>query len=175
MKKDKKYEHFVSELQRLIDIDQSARSDPNIIRDGLDKVNKQINPEIKKLIAEYDFPTISKVGKQGSQNAFCLVQHQVEDLEFQKEFLLQAEGLPETEYVGVWYALLFDRVAVNSGLLQRFGTQCITKDGVTEIEPLEFSELETNKLRKEYNIIPYSLEEYRILMNGDDSVLDKYL
>ena len=46
-------------------------------------IDKQNNAELKRIIREYGWPTISLVGKKASSNAWLLAQHADKDQKFQ--------------------------------------------------------------------------------------------
>jgi hypothetical protein len=76
------------------------------------------------LLAEYDWIDIHRFGPRVSSAAWLMVQHADHNLELQKLALSRME--PYLENGGVDkgnFAFLWDRVAVNSGKKQRYGTQ----------------------------------------------------
>jgi len=82
--------------------------------------------EMKKIITKYGWPTISKVGELASNEAWLLVQHCDHDIKFQKsclKILKKEVGAGEVSIKNVAY--LDDRVRMNSGKPQLYGTQII--------------------------------------------------
>jgi len=78
---------------------------------------------LKQLLAGRDWFKLSEVGARAAGSAFSIVQHS-DDLAFQREVLKKMEPLVGTdELTGESYALLYDRVAVQDGRPQRFGSQ----------------------------------------------------
>lgn len=75
------------------------------------------NTAIVRLIERYGYPARALVGKRALQAFWLLVQHQDDDL------LLQEDCLAHCDFEPKEHALLSDRVAVNSGRKQTFGTQ----------------------------------------------------
>lgn len=70
-----------------------------------------------ELIKKYGYPTQKKIGMEGMKKFWLLVQHQDDNLELQKECLKHCDfALPEKAH-------LTDRILVNSGKPQRYGTQ----------------------------------------------------
>lgn len=79
---------------------------------------------LRKIIQTFGFPAWDCVGKTGAHKFWLLVQHQDSHVEFQKEVLhLMELELVKNKVSPVDYAYLVDRVKVNSGELQVYGTQ----------------------------------------------------
>lgn len=103
-----------------------AKKDQNMRRSGewdflVDKKNTE---ELKKIIKKYGWPDISLVGKVGSMDAWLIAQHADRDLKFQKLCLkLMEKKLTEGSIEPQYFPYLKDRVLVNSGKPQIFGTQ----------------------------------------------------
>ncbi len=112
---------------------------------------------MKNLIKEIGLPTISKVGKVASYNAWLLVQHSP-DLEFQKEYLkLLKENRNDINLANIAY--LEDRVLMYEKKPQLYGTQFSTdkKTGKPKLYKIH-NKKSVNKKRKEYSL--GILEEY---------------
>jgi hypothetical protein len=120
--KNNKLAKYIIELAK---VDQGARSlrfekpelvkgIPNYLVYTIDGVN---NPRIKKIINDFGYPTQKLIGKQAMDSFYILVQHQDFDLELQKECLKNCDFQPK------YMAHLTDRVLVNSGKKQIYGTQ----------------------------------------------------
>jgi hypothetical protein len=128
-------------LKHLFDVDQKARSAyirPRPAEWGpearqyfqrklanriiaLDRAN---TAELKELLRQYRWFTISEFGKDVEGYAWLLVQHSDRDAAFQQEVLgILSDLLPKGETDPGHYANLWDRVARNTGKLQRYGTQ----------------------------------------------------
>lgn len=95
---------------------------------------------MRELLETYDWIDIHRFGGAISSHAWILVQHADDHPDFQALALARME--PYLENNGVKkddYAYLFDRVAVNHGRKQRYGTQpdwkC--KNGKMQLKPLE--------------------------------------
>lgn len=113
---------------------------------------------LKKLIHEIGWIDLRRFGKEGSGNAIILAQHS-------GELPLMVAILPfvEKEYKGagddsVMYAILYDRLQLNLGRKQRYGTQ-VGKDseGNPVVLPLENAS-KVEQFRKEIGLPP--LTEY---------------
>lgn len=112
---------------------------------------------LKKIIELHGWLTIDKFGKQADSQAWLLVQHADDHLEFQKSCLhLLEKALQEKQTSPANYAYLYDRVALSSeeyGYKQRYGTQlCMTDDGQFIIRSYEGSLEDVDKRRQEVGL-----------------------
>lgn len=119
--------------------------------------------ELKGLLAVHRWFTVSEFGKEADKNAWLLVQHADRDLAFQKQVLEVLTGLyPTGETNPSNYAYLWDRVAVNSGELQRYGTQGKCAEvGRWEPHPVEAPTEDLEKRRSAVGL--QTMAEYREL------------
>lgn len=83
---------------------------------------------LKEIVNENGWPTISKVGIEGSHNAWLLIQHADHDVEFQEYCLKLMLEIPKEEIDPHDIAYLTDRIAVNKGQYQTYGTQFVQDD-----------------------------------------------
>lgn len=100
-------------------------------RRKLAKIDSQNAKKIKVIIKNYGWPKISEFGEYTARNTWLLVQHMDSDVQFQAKILAQMKDLLDSnEVINADYALLFDRVQVNSGKLQLYGSQggCVGKE-----------------------------------------------
>ncbi|MCH7944673.1 MAG: hypothetical protein IIC73_01470 [Armatimonadetes bacterium] len=119
----------------------------------VDKVNRE---RLKEIIAEHGWPTYDMVGTEAARAAWLVVQHSDRDVEFQKKCLALMEPLVEKSQVGKSdFAYLWDRVAVNSGKKQRYGSQIEKKDGKWQPKPVEDPK-NLDKRRAEVGLSPMS-------------------
>lgn len=75
------------------------------------------NYRIKDIIKNYGYPTQKMIGAKGMSDFWLLIQHQDYDLKLQEECSKNCDFSPENK------AYLVDRILVNNGLKQRYGTQ----------------------------------------------------
>jgi len=88
---------------------------------GVDEANTRW---LKGQVDQNGWFTVSKYGRDADMAALLLVQHADRDVAFQTDMLKILEPLvPAGETAKTNYAYLHDRVAVNSGRPQRYGTQ----------------------------------------------------
>jgi hypothetical protein len=103
-------------------------------------VDAAATASMRQLLDTWDWIDRHRFGATASKHAWLLVQHADDHPDFQALALERMH--PYLENGGVRaadYAYLWDRVAVNSGRLQRYGTQPIweCRDGRLELHPLE--------------------------------------
>lgn len=117
---------------------------------------------LKPLVLKHGFPTIAQVGEQGVSHAWTLVQHADSDLAFQEKVLhelasrLQSGGIGKSEY-----ALLTDRVRVDQGKPQVYGSQFALKHGKLVLSPLEDPQ-HVDRRRATMGMMP--LADYRCVL-----------
>lgn len=103
------------------------------------RVDAENLPQIKRIIEVHKgLPMPSQVGADGVSAAWLLVQHADSDPAFQAQVLARIESrVGHGGVTGHDFALLTDRVLVNQGKPQRYGSQLVAKDGVWVPKPLE--------------------------------------
>jgi hypothetical protein len=159
-----------SELLRRVEQDQAIRNE--LISKGVRNPDKAIlarmqaidtaNTErMKAIVRQYSWPGPELVGRDGAEAAFLLVQHA--DHAFQKEMLpLVEKAYRSGALSGQSYALLLDRVLVDEGKPQVYGTQAKRieewKGQEPVLAPIE-DEANVDKRRAEVGLPP--LSEYR--------------
>ena len=121
------FELFAQEIRTMLEKDQDMRkraleNNGVIESEEDDKIDAQNTERMKEIIRQIGWPTISKVGKEVSDMAELLVRHADHDVEFQKQCLqLMKEAKGDVDQINL--AFLEDRVRVNEGRLQLYGTQ----------------------------------------------------
>jgi hypothetical protein len=119
---------------------------------------------LKEQIRLHGWPSPAKVGKAAGNAAFLIVQHAVHDPAFQRMMLdTITRAFERGEVDGQSYALLHDRVSVQSGGRQRYGTQARIEGTHLVFEPMEDS-LRVDSLRATVGLP--SLEVYRRTMDS---------
>jgi len=128
-------------------------------------VDSKHTARMKEIVAEYGWPTKSMVGEQGATAAWLLVQHADADPKFQRHCLaLMKKAAPE-EVSPKNLAYLTDRVLVNEGKNQLYGTQFFLEDGKMVPQPID-DEANLDERRKEAGLMPMS--EYTKHMTNHD-------
>lgn len=154
------YPEIATEITVMYNADQDMRikaeKDDSIWDETMDPRN---TARMKKIVEQIGWPTISKVGEKASGDAWLLVQHADRDVEFQKHCLGLMKAEPAGEVAMHDIAYLEDRVRVNSGRPQLYGTQFRWESNkpIQDIEDLEHVE----ERRKEMglNTLAENLEE----------------
>jgi hypothetical protein len=119
---------------------------------------------IKQILKQNGFPGYNLIGKECSGHYFLLVQHSDFDVAFQKKALkLMKKQVDKNNASGQSYAYLIDRISLNTGKAQIYGTQVIMGRD-TKIKPcIDIDNLD--KRRKSVGLIP--IKEY--LKNCNDT------
>ncbi len=139
------------ELLQLAKLDQSVRIGKDVdhrdqaIQEKMRSIDTSNLSRLKEILQKYGWPGPGLVGNDGAEAAFLIVQHA--DYAFQKKMLPQIRR----EYLagrlpGSNYALLLDRVLVNEGKAQIYGTQ------VKHIEQWNGNEPVLKPIRDEANV-----------------------
>lgn len=161
----------------ILELSQMVKADQDAIRIAIEATQTQERKEankrkeellqthtnrLKKIMGEHGFPGFNLVGAEGSHDFWLLVQHSDHDLKFQQAVLAKMKEEVDRKNANAEnYAYLFDRVAKNSGQLQRYGTQVTYSEREQAIPlPLEESKL-VNRRRASTGLGP--IEEY---LNG---------
>lgn len=109
----------------------------------MEEVHRRHNARIRDIIAAHGWPGKSLVGQDGCRAAGFIVQHAILDPELQRRCVgLLSEAVERGEAEGFMLALLTDRVLIQEGRLQIYGTQYIGAPG-GGVEPLPIAEPET--------------------------------
>jgi hypothetical protein len=99
--------------------------------------DERLTSELKQIIHEKGWPTISLVGLRASQDAALILMHSP-DHDFQRQLIPELQQLAESEkIVGSDIAILVDKVLVADGKPQRFGTQFSISNGHARMDPVE--------------------------------------
>lgn len=139
---------------------------------GYDKVSRKITItdslnffSIKKIFQQHGYPGYNLVDTVSSHNFWLLVQHADRHLDFQDSVVSQMKIEMEKENASQSdYAYLVDRVMINKGELQIYGSQMKLNDSSTSFEPKPVVEPSLLNERRKSVGLP-SIEEYIDLMN----------
>lgn len=125
-----------------------------------EQMNEGYHPEMEKLhlknaavlddiISQIGYPTETKVGKEGSDAAWLIIQHAISAPAFMERCLtLLKKAVDDGEANPIGLAYLSDRVAVYREKVQLYGTQ-FDWDENGELNPQPFDNLvEVNRRRK---------------------------
>jgi hypothetical protein len=145
------------------DEQERKKSNPALAKEAYEiavrmgKVDKANLQRLKEVVAEHGWPGRSLVGADGARAAWLFVQHADSDVAFQRRCLDLVLRLRRGEVDPELVAFLTDRVLVNEGKKQRYGTMLRREDGKLVPKPIE-DEANVDKRRGELGLPP--LEEY---------------
>ena len=132
-------------------------------------INARNRKRLKAIFDEFGFPTKAMVGKDAMQGIFLMIQHADGDKEWQKSQLANIEqAVKKGDMDGQSYAYLYDRIKINSGEKQRYGTQFSNVDPLTETVVLADTEnLEDLDIRRmEVGMMPIEMYKKFMLKNS---------
>lgn len=128
------YPERAAELRRMAEADQAMRRSGTVDSSA----DREHARRLKEIIQAIGWPTTSKVGQEASHQAWLLAQHADHDPAFQQECLRLMQEAPEGEVQQSDLAYLEDRVRVNGGRLQLYGTQFhVDEHGEYHPRPIE--------------------------------------
>jgi hypothetical protein len=168
--KDRLYTSIALEIKDMYGKDQAMReralANDGIVAEGEDEMVDKINTaRLKEIIVQIGWSNVSKVGKEASLDASLLVRHADQDVDFQKQCLDLMKKEPASEVSQIEIAYLEDRVRVNEGRPQVYGTQFYGEGEAYGPRPIEDVE-HVDERRKSLGMD--SLAEYR------ERLIEKY-
>ena len=132
-----RFPHIALELKNMVAIDQDMRIRSQTEGYWDETVDEKHAQRMKEIILEIGWPTVSKVGKDGAHNAWLLIQHADHDVNFQAQCLQSMKDMLIDEVAKTDIAYLEDRVRINQGRGQLYGTQFRQENGTHIPEPIE--------------------------------------
>lgn len=152
---------LLNELQLMCQKDQEARfkmiNSENFDEEVI-KVDHEHLPALKVIVDKFGWPGFQLVGEEGAECMWLLIQHCDEDVEFQKQcLLLLEEAVGKKDVPKRHLAYLKDRVLVNAGKDQIYGTQLQIINGRARLSPVEDPQ-NLDKRREEMDLC--SIDEY---------------
>lgn len=158
-------QELVNELKRMAKIDQIAAYIPqgkykklsaqewNLFKDSVFTTHQK---RIKEIFNKNGFVGFDLAGKEGSSNFWLLVQHSDHDPEFQKEVLKKMKiEVDKGNAQASSYGLLVDRVKLNTGEKQIYGTQVAYNLKTGQAYPRKLADSATvNSRRKSIGLEP---------------------
>jgi hypothetical protein len=129
---------------------------------ALESTDEKLTGELKQIVAQKGWPTISLVGRDASEAASSILLHS-RDRDFQKALLPQLEKLvDEGQIAGSNVALLVDTILRSEGKPQRFGTQFKIHGNKAVIDPVE-DPAHLDERRAKYQLS--SMAEYKYVIS----------
>lgn len=155
--------NVMSEIIRKYGLDEYMLTKLDAI--SIDKINRD---RLKEIITEFGFPTRQLVGKDAMHGIFLMIQHSDGDKEWQKEQLPNIErAVKQGDMDGQSYAYLYDRIKINSGKKQLYGTQFKNVDPINKkVELADTEDIENlDRRRMEIGMMPIVMYEQFMLRN----------
>lgn len=152
------------ELAKRHEVDQAVRKDPS--RHGeMAAVDKENTAWLVTLVKEIGWIDAERFGAEAADAAFLLMQHSG-DLALMKGALPEIiEDVQAGRLAGQDYALLYDRIMLLTGGMQRYGTQIVVRDdGRQVVERLEDPD-RVDERRRQLGLGP--LEDYLDGFDGE--------
>lgn len=142
-----------------------AQSALDSARTGVLRADSVHHQMLIDIIQEYCYPNTDIAGKDGSHYFWLMMQHQDQYPDFQKKVLrLMRAEVYRNKADRKDYAYLIDRVMINTGQKQVYGTQMRLNEAQTSFEPIPVMEPEKlNERRKEMGL--GTIEAYIETMN----------
>ncbi|GEO05083.1 hypothetical protein AAE02nite_27470 [Adhaeribacter aerolatus] len=121
--------------------------------------------QLKEIFAKYGFPTRKMVGEDAMQGIFFIIQHADADKEWQQAQLPKVENaVKKGDMDGQRYAYLYDRIKINSGEKQLYGTQFAKVDPVNKVAELALTEDLENLDKRRMGMGMMPIETYKVIM-----------
>ena len=127
-------DRLVAELAEMVEVDQGvgAAREPGVFahrmtlqeRVELQRVRVTNTDRLRAIVAEFGWPGRMLVGEQGAEDAWLIAQHADHQLDSQRLFLKALQAAVDAGDAPARHvAYLTDRVAMNEGRPQTYGTQ----------------------------------------------------
>lgn len=136
-----------------------------------EKIDFTNTKTLKKIIEKYGWPDEILVGKEGTEAAWLIAQHADHDLNFQKTCfaLMQTHKSPISK---IHLAYLSDRINVNEGKKQKYGTQFYFDKKSNKLLPQPIADKKNIEIRrKRIGLEPF--KEYAKRLKQKNSELKK--
>jgi len=158
-------QELANELNRMAEIDQIAAYIPqgkykelskiewNEFKDSVYTTHEK---RLQKIFKEYGFIGFDLAGKEGSSNFWVMVQHSDHNPKFQNEVLKKMKiEIDKMNADPTNYGLLVDRVKLNTGQAQVYGTQIDYNNNLAQAYPKNLADsINVNKRRKSIGLEP---------------------
>lgn len=161
-----KNKKLAQEILQMAKLDQDARKSFTMVASSWKRVQEidRINlVKLKKIVRRFGWPTITLVGKKASHMAWLLVQHADSNVRFQEYCLeLRRKEVGRGRVAKSDIAYLMDRILVNKGMRQIYGTQFY--EFKRKLIPREIKNPnELNTRRKEMGLEPFEDYEKKMI------------
>jgi hypothetical protein len=137
----------------------------NTVRRGKAAADRHIQSVLRHILESIGYPGQQQVGSAGAESFWLLIQHADADALLQQQALDLMKIQVQTHNVpGSHYAFLADRILVNGGNLQLYGTQVRLKSDSSSFEPRPLQDPQRLDQRRAMLGLP-PMAEYIDLMN----------
>jgi hypothetical protein len=127
-----------AKLKQMADEDQAVRKAEHVPAKKMEEVDAKNYPQVEIIYKKYGWTPISVFGRKAASAYWILVQHQDGHLDLQQGVLKAMQAAVDAgEASKADYAYLYDRVMMNKGKLQHWGTQTTCKDGKAVMNPVD--------------------------------------
>lgn len=137
-------------------------------QDGAIIVDERNRTRLKEIFVDNGFPTRELVGKDAMYGIFLMLQHSDGDKDWQKSQLPNIErAVKAGDLNGQSFAYLYDRIRINGGEKQLYGSQFSNVDPVAKTVELAATEdlSNLNKRRREMGMMPIEMYKRFMLKN----------
>lgn len=144
---DRLSEMYTEDQESCVRWIHAEEAQKNACEQSMMSIRRAHNGELKQIIDRYGWPPYESIGTRGSEALWLLVQHQDEDIEFQK-LCLKLLKIQVDQGTASFsnYAYLLDRTRMNEQLPQVYGTQWIGNIGeVTLYQTENIDELDARR------------------------------
>lgn len=142
-----------SENQKAFDEAMADKLKQEVFKQRIAAMKEKTTPRLCRMLKDFGWPTARLVGPDGAAAAFHLLRNDA-------AFSLQVELLPlmvaavkQDEIRRADFAGLVDRIRVDAGVKQLFGTQATVVNGLLVLFPIE-AEAQVDARRKQYGLGP---------------------
>lgn len=154
---------LMEDIIKKYNLDKGEVSNEDVVT--VDVKNRQ---RLKAIFKDFGFPKRAMVGKDAMHGVFLMIQHSDGDKEWQKSQLGNIEqAVKNGDMDGQSYAYLYDRIKINGGEKQRFGTQFSDVDPLSETVVLAETENpeDLDARRMEVGMMPIEMYKKFMLKN----------
>jgi len=159
------YPNVQKRLLELRELDQNYRtgSGGDMTVTTIDSMNQIV---LDSLINIYGWLGYNEVGTSGENGSFLIIQHSDRNVEFQEKCLalLQTE-LYNSNINPQYFAMLYDRIKVNKGEPQLFGSQVEIDESIQKFVPKKTYSTQHLNAYRLYMQFGSTIEDYLELMN----------
>lgn len=155
---------YRSELISLFEKDQALYNPANgLSTTAIRKENLEIQKRLKELVKQHGWPTNATVGADAASDAVSIAAHADNDPAFQRQVLGILKKLVSQQQASpADYAVLYDRLKINAGGKQLYGTQGWCFHGRWLPYPIEDAD-QVDQRRRAMKIFPASERDWAVV------------